>query len=528
MRQVVGTGLLALLVLVAYGNEAGASGLTELSALTLAVGKGGEGITSFVLSGDSPRLIVIRGLGPSVTDSGKRRGHPPMIRDPRLVAALGGGTPIASNDDWRDDPNAAQIPAALQPADDKEAALARTLAPGEYVVALQESSRHAPKEGVVGIVTVSQVELAEASACPSVTPACQSIATTNSGNAVECLLSNGACGVDLNLLLQTLSGLGYQVYDNTPMWIQAWGGGGGHSTGGGSGSAGGYAQTTTSVADYTNAFGSSTLFYFVGQDGASTPQSCGAAGGSATIVTAEDLSVNPSQNPTATDVLLIAGASGGGSSSGYQVQVGNGGRGGVAIASLNTNAQGQGASSNTCPYSNQGGNGETAPPAAGNECQNYAGGPYPQNGEPGYGGLGALGGNDFGSCPPITTPTQFLNVARYFSFTAGSGGTGLYAQDCGARIIAHPARRVGEATTGTGGGGGGGFGGGGGGGGGLCRTGVPTESSIGGGGGGSFARASTQVSKFAPTSEPTEDCPNKSTVGCVQITFDLTQPSSSP
>ena len=527
LRRLIGMSLLTVLVLMGYAGESSASGLTELSALTLAVGKGGEGTTSFVLSGDSPRLIVIRGLGPSVTDSGKRRGHQPMIRDPRLVLLSGGGTPIASNDDWRDDPNVAQIPDALQPADDKEAALALRLAPGEYVVALQESSRQGPKEGVVGIVTVSQVELAEASACPSVTPACQSIATTNSGNAVECLLSNGACGVDLNLLLQTLSGLGYQVYDNTPMWIQAWGGGGGHSTGGGSGSAGGYAQTTTSVADYTNAFGSSTLFYFVGQDGASTPQSCGAAGGSATIVTAEDLSVNPSQNPTATDVLLIAGASGGGSSSGYQVQVGNGGRGGVAIASLNTNAQGQGASSNTCPYSNQGGNGETAPPAAGNECQNYAGGPYPQNGEPGYGGLGALGGNYFGSCPPITTPTQFLNVARYFSFTAGSGGTGLYAQDCGHRLT-HPARGVGVATTGTGGGGGGGFGGGGGGGEGQCGTVGPTESSIGGGGGGSFARASTQVSAVAPTSEPTEDCPNNSTVGCVQIYFELTQTSPSP
>ena len=168
LRRLIGMSLLTVLVLMGYAGESSASGLTELSAVTLAVGKGGEGTTSFVLSGDSPRLIVIRGLGPSVTDSGKRRGHQPMIRDPRLVLLWGGGTPIASNDDWRDDPNVAQIPDALQPADDKEAALALRLAPGEYVVALQESSRQGPKEGVVGIVTVSQVELAEASACPSV------------------------------------------------------------------------------------------------------------------------------------------------------------------------------------------------------------------------------------------------------------------------------------------------------------------------------------------------------------------------
>jgi hypothetical protein len=512
MRQVVGTGLLALLVLVAYGSEVGASGLTELSALTLAVGKGGEGTTSFVVSGDAPRLIVIRGLGPSVTDSGKGKGHQPMIRDPKLVL-FSGGTPIASNDDWRDDPNSAQIPAALQPGDDKEAALARSLAPGKYVVVLQESSKHGKKDGV-GIVSVTQVEVAQASGCLGVTTACQSIARVQNGEAVTCLLSSSTCGVNLDLLVQTLSSQNYPVTTTTPMWIGAWGGGGGHSSKGGFGSAGGYAQTTTSVADYTTQFGSSMLFYFIGQDGASVSYTCGGAGGSATIVTSQDLSLTPSQNPSGNYVLLVAGASGGGGgkdTGGFcnnYLAAGDGGRGGVAIASLGVGAEGPGADSDEAdcgsPQGGYDGNG-------GAGCETATGDTHPGNGQGGgFGGLGAPGGNGADCTVTNTAPTQFLNVSLAFSFSAGSGGTGGGGT---------------SSCDSGGGGGGGGFSGGGGGGHGNASEQNP---SVGGGGGSSFARAATQVSAIAPTSEPTEDCPNNSAVGCVQITFDLTQSSSSP
>jgi hypothetical protein len=364
----------------------------------------------------------------------------------------------------------------------------------------------------VGIVSVTQVEVAQASACPSVTPACQSIATTNNGAAVKCLLSSSACGVDLNLLVQGLSGLGYTVTAATPMWIQAWGGGGGHSSKAGSGSAGGYAQTTTSVADFTTQFGSPMLFYFIGKDGASVSYTCGGAGGSATIVTSQDLSLSPSQNPIDDNVLLIAGGSGGGGGEDtggfcptFSRGFGDGGRGGVAIASLNANGQGHGANSNTANCGSlQGGDDGNGGPG----CEKATGDTHPGNGQGGHGGLGSVGGNGADCTVTDTAPTQFLNVSVTFSFSAGRGGTGG-----GGR----------SSCDSGGGGGGGGFGGGGGGG-----YGDGVDVTVGGGGGASFARAATQVSAIAPTSEPTEDCPNNSAVGCVQITFDLTQSSSSP
>jgi hypothetical protein len=502
MRRLIGMVLLTVLVFTGYSGESGASGLTELSALTVSVREGDEGTSRFVISGDEPRLIVIRGLGPSVTSSDKGTRHRHMIRDPRLVL-FSGATPIASNDNWRDDANADQIPSVLQPTDDAEAALALTLAPGEYVVSLRDNSNRGQGDAA-GIISVTQVELDQTSACLSATPACQNIATTNNGAAVECVLSGSTCGVDLGLLVQGLSSL-YGVSATTPMWIQAWGGGGGYSKGGGRGSAGGYAQTTTSVADFTATFGSSMLFYFIGADGHGAPQTCGAAGGSATIVTAEDLSLNPGQNPTDDDVLLIAGASGGGAGyAPYGEYAGNGGRGGVAIASLTGNGQGHGASTNAI-YCSQLQGGDDGNGGAG--CADAGGGTPPANGVGGHGGLGVVGGNGVNCIYAITTPTQFLNVARTFSFTAGSGGTGGSRNGCAG-----------------GGGGGGGFGGGGGGGyGGDCNA-----VGAGGGGGASYARKSTQVSAIAPTSEPTEDCPDNSTIGCVQIYFDLTQTSPSP
>jgi hypothetical protein len=514
LRRLIGMSLLTVLLLTGYSGESGASGLTELSALTVSVREGDEGTSRFVISGDEPRLIVIRGLGPSVTYSDKGTRHRHMIRDPKLVLSSG-ATPIASNDNWRDDANADQIPPELQPSDAAEAALARTLAPGEYVVSLRDNSNRGQGDAS-GIISVTQVESETQvgvfrSVCPILSLPCQSIATSNNGAAVECILSGSTCGVDLDVVVQGLSSLGYAVSATTPMWIQAWGGGGGHSTGGGSGSAGGYAQTTTSVADFTATYGSSMLFYFIGADGASCPEACGGAGGSATIVSAQDLSMYPLQPPTQDDVLLIAGGSGGGSGHGGSGCTGlasDGGRGGVAIASLSADGQGPGDNSpfwSGSPDMPQGGNGGQG----GWGWWTAGGGTVPANGGNGYGGLGGPGGSGYHCQWSESLVTQFLNAPRTFTFdSAGLGGiAGTDTSTC---------------DTG-GGGGGGGYGGGGGGG-----HGGNLLVSTGGGGGGSFARKSTQVSAIAPTSEPTEDCPDNSTIGCVQIYFDLTQTSPSP
>jgi hypothetical protein len=88
-------------------------------------------IGGFMLrGGDSDADIVLRGLGPSLAQSGVQ--HP--LGDPTLDLRNANGDAIASNDNWTDDPaNAAQLAAAgLAPTDENEAGLAVSLPPGDY------------------------------------------------------------------------------------------------------------------------------------------------------------------------------------------------------------------------------------------------------------------------------------------------------------------------------------------------------------------------------------------------------------
>lgn len=71
--------------------------------------------------------IVVRGIGPSLADVGVV-GAPP---DPAFGLSNENGDVLAINDNWQDDPGAAQIEAAdLAPDDPLEAAVLVTLPPG--------------------------------------------------------------------------------------------------------------------------------------------------------------------------------------------------------------------------------------------------------------------------------------------------------------------------------------------------------------------------------------------------------------
>ncbi len=88
-------------------------------------------IGGFILSGNSPRRLIIRGSGPSLAAS---RVPNPLL-DPTL--SLYNGTTnavIAVNDDWQNTANADQIPAGFQPSDPRESVIIATLQPGPYTV----------------------------------------------------------------------------------------------------------------------------------------------------------------------------------------------------------------------------------------------------------------------------------------------------------------------------------------------------------------------------------------------------------
>jgi hypothetical protein len=102
-------------------------------------------IGGFIIRGNAPEKVIVRGLGPSLT----ALGVPGALADPTLELYGQGGILVAQNDDWKTGPNMAEIQAAgLAPSDDKEAALLAVLPPGSYTVIV----RGAGNTSGVGIV----------------------------------------------------------------------------------------------------------------------------------------------------------------------------------------------------------------------------------------------------------------------------------------------------------------------------------------------------------------------------------------
>lgn len=259
------------------------------------------------------------------------------------------------------------------------------------------------------------------------------------------------------------------VTAETPLWLQAWGSSGGNRGRGSSVAVGGFAQTVTTISDL-QAVGTVALYFYLGAAGGWNNTS-GASGGAATLVTTEDLQLNPANDPT--DALLIAGGGGGsgGCDSGCLggcIEPGNGGGGGTAISTTGPDGQGIG----------QGGGGHKSGGGGGGQGIGGSGHGSLGSGNSGIGGKGGGGGEGAGHHSQ-GGPGWFNTSSTPLTFTSGAGGLG-----------------EGDTNTCTAGGGGGGGGWGGGGGGVHGNT---ATAAGGGGGGGSYSIASTCNDVMAPT-----------------------------
>jgi hypothetical protein len=88
-------------------------------------------IGGFIITGNVPKKVIVRGIGPSLASSGLTD----LIDDPTLQL-FGTGGQIAFNDDWKDlqqsDIEATMIP----PTDDREPAIVATLNPAAYTAVI--------------------------------------------------------------------------------------------------------------------------------------------------------------------------------------------------------------------------------------------------------------------------------------------------------------------------------------------------------------------------------------------------------
>jgi len=85
-------------------------------------------IAGFIITGNSSKQVVVRGLGPSLASVGVQGA----LSDPLLELYDSSGNLLASNNDWQQNQAQALRDANLAPANDLESALLVTLTPGAY------------------------------------------------------------------------------------------------------------------------------------------------------------------------------------------------------------------------------------------------------------------------------------------------------------------------------------------------------------------------------------------------------------
>jgi hypothetical protein len=106
-------------------------------------------IGGFVISGSTPKTVLVRARGPSMIALGVTG----VLANP-VLNLYSGSTVIASNDDWGSADNAAAVSATgLAPSDPNEAAILTTLSPGPYTAIVTGAA------GTTGVAIVEVLEI---------------------------------------------------------------------------------------------------------------------------------------------------------------------------------------------------------------------------------------------------------------------------------------------------------------------------------------------------------------------------------
>jgi hypothetical protein len=106
-------------------------------------------IGGFIIQGSESKTVVLRGIGPSLSNSGISGA----LIDPVLSLYTGNGSLFWFDDNWRDSQQDQIQATGLQPSDDLEAATIQTLQAGPYTAVLAEKNQ-IPGVGLVEIYDV--------------------------------------------------------------------------------------------------------------------------------------------------------------------------------------------------------------------------------------------------------------------------------------------------------------------------------------------------------------------------------------
>jgi cyclophilin family peptidyl-prolyl cis-trans isomerase len=111
-------------------------------------------IGGLIIVGEGSQRVLVRALGPSLAGAGITN----PLADPTLTLYDGQGTQIDFNDNWQDNPAAADIEATtIPPTDPKESAVLQTLAPGGYTAIVRGTGAAPTGTGLVEVYALPPV-----------------------------------------------------------------------------------------------------------------------------------------------------------------------------------------------------------------------------------------------------------------------------------------------------------------------------------------------------------------------------------
>ncbi|HSH38827.1 MAG TPA: hypothetical protein VK993_08575, partial [Chthoniobacterales bacterium] len=116
-------------------------------------------IGGFIVTGNAPKKVIIRGIGPSLQSGGQiTRG---TLQDPIMELRTQTGALLVANDDWRSTQEQEIIDTEVAPTDNRESAIVATLEPGAYTAIVKG------KNNGTGIGVVEVYDLGTASFDPA-------------------------------------------------------------------------------------------------------------------------------------------------------------------------------------------------------------------------------------------------------------------------------------------------------------------------------------------------------------------------
>ncbi len=130
------TGQTGVALFELYDLDSGSSRLLNLSTRGRVDTQDRVMIGGFVVGGSEPLPLIVRAIGPSLTEFGILDA----LMNPVLELRNGDGSLVLQNDDWRSDQQQPIIDSNLAPADDRESAIIGTLSPGPYSAIVRGSA----------------------------------------------------------------------------------------------------------------------------------------------------------------------------------------------------------------------------------------------------------------------------------------------------------------------------------------------------------------------------------------------------